>query len=67
MWWVLNRILYIIELVYTRAAKIQCVDVLIYCLYIVRYEMESKHCSVLLLREINDVFFSLRSTMYDLG
>ena len=45
-----------------RVATIQYVDVSIYCLrtiqrYIVRYEVESKHCSVLLLREINDGFF----------
>ena len=58
-----------------RVATIRCVrridilplmyhDTVIYI--IVQYKMESKHCSVLLLREINDVF-SLRSIMYHLG
>ena len=48
----------------SRVATIQCVDVSInylWCImiqqYIVRYEVESKHCSVLLLREINLFFF----------
>ena len=46
---------------FCRVATVQCVDISIYCLwciiYIVRYEVESKCCSVLLLREINDFFF----------
>jgi len=51
--------------VLTRVVTIQYVDVSIYyCLwcitiqwFIVRYKVESKHCSVLLLREMNHVFF----------
>ena len=62
-WWTSQHtVLLLLQLVWlaTRVATIQCVDVSMHCFwcitiqwYIVRYKVESKHCFVLFLREIN--------------